>query len=228
MLLALAPGLRVVRRGLDHLQVGLYDERRVVLPRGSATAHVLDRIGQRQPVDLDLPGVAATVAQLLDAGCAVSLSAGQSDRSRPAAQPAGRRGAARVAVVGEVGPDPVPLLTAAGFGAVLRGADQALRADVALLLSRGEPDRERLDPWLRSRLPHLVLRVVDGGVVLGPFVRPGQSACLRCVDAHHATPGPRPPGRAHPLRRGVAAPAERRQRRPRAAAGLAGPRLGRA
>ena len=41
--------------------------------------------------------------------------------------------------------------------------------------------------------PHLLLsgNGRPGGLRLGPFVRPGATACLRCVDAHEAAPDPR-------------------------------------
>jgi hypothetical protein len=89
--------------------------------------------------------------------------------------------------VGGLGPDPHPLLAAAGLPTwVQEPAD----ADVGLLLCHGEPARERLDPWLRHLVPHLVVRVVDAGVVVGPFVLPGRSPCLRCLDAHQADADP--------------------------------------
>ena len=50
----------------------------------------------------------------------------------------------------------------------------------------GEPDRDLLDPYLRDGVPHLVVRLTEGDAVVGPFVVPGRTACLRCVDAHHA------------------------------------------
>lgn len=56
--------------------------------------------------------------------------------------------------------------------------------EVAVAVGVGEPPRDLLDPWVRAATPHLVLRVVEGEVLVGPFVLPGQSACLRCVDAH--------------------------------------------
>jgi bacteriocin biosynthesis cyclodehydratase domain-containing protein len=49
----------------------------------------------------------------------------------------------------------------------------------------GEPAREQLDGWMRTGLPHLVLRLSEGAAVLGPLVLPGETACLRCIDAHH-------------------------------------------
>lgn len=55
-----------------------------------------------------------------------------------------------------------------------------------VLVAVGEPPREHLDPWMRDGTPHLLLRLTEGNAVIGPFVEPGSSACLRCVDAHHA------------------------------------------
>jgi hypothetical protein len=60
------------------------------------------------------------------------------------------------------------------------------RARLTLVLSTGEIDRGQLDPLVRADLPHLVLRAIDGVVVIGPFVVPGATACLRCLDAHHS------------------------------------------
>lgn len=56
---------------------------------------------------------------------------------------------------------------------------------VGLLVGVGEPHREYVDTWQRDGTPHLVLRLTEGRVVIGPFVLPGSTACLRCVDAHH-------------------------------------------
>jgi bacteriocin biosynthesis cyclodehydratase domain-containing protein len=59
-----------------------------------------------------------------------------------------------------------------------------------LLVAVGEPARELLDPWARAGVPHLLLRLVEGHAVVGPFVLPGETACLRCVDAHHTDVDP--------------------------------------
>ncbi|WP_026925905.1 hypothetical protein [Granulicoccus phenolivorans] len=47
---------------------------------------------------------------------------------------------------------------------------------------RLEPDRALTDQLLRLDQPHLLLRPLPDGVVLGPWVSPGHSACTRCVD----------------------------------------------
>ncbi|HSK33052.1 MAG TPA: TOMM precursor leader peptide-binding protein [Propionicimonas sp.] len=170
----LAPGLRVVRRGLDHLQVGLYDARRVLLPRTAAVEHTLGLILQRQPLEGDPAGV---VDRLDRHGCLVW--------EQPFPPTTGT-----VAVAGRLDgpglPDVGDLLAASGIATTRRPDD----ADVVIVLSVGELPRERLDPLLRSRTSHVVVRLVDGAAVIGPFVVPGATACLRCIDAHESVRDP--------------------------------------
>ena len=59
-----------------------------------------------------------------------------------------------------------------------------------VLVTVGEPAREQVDVWMRKGLPHLLLRLTEGLAVIGPFVVPGETACLRCVDAHHTDVDP--------------------------------------
>ncbi|MBA2463655.1 MAG: TOMM precursor leader peptide-binding protein, partial [Nocardioidaceae bacterium] len=47
------------------------------------------------------------------------------------------------------------------------------------------PDRELADPWTQAGMPYVVIRITEGRAVVGPFVVPGETACLRCIDAHH-------------------------------------------
>lgn len=61
---------------------------------------------------------------------------------------------------------------------------------LGLLVGAGEPDRELADRWLREGVTYTVVRIVEGRAVLGPFVEPGVTACLRCVDAHHTDSDP--------------------------------------
>ena len=53
-----------------------------------------------------------------------------------------------------------------------------------LLVAVGEPPREVVDDWMRTATPHLLLRLAEGHALVGPFVLPGETACLRCMDAH--------------------------------------------
>jgi len=57
--------------------------------------------------------------------------------------------------------------------------------EVAALVGVGEPRRELLDEWMRVGAPHVLVRLSEGSTTVGPFVVPGQTACLRCIDAHH-------------------------------------------
>ena len=54
---------------------------------------------------------------------------------------------------------------------------------VHVLLGVGEPSRAHTDPLLREAVPHLVVRLSEGAAVIGPFVLPGITPCLRCLDA---------------------------------------------
>lgn len=172
----LAPGLRVVHRGLSHLQVGLYDGRRVLLPRTATVESALAALQEHQAV---APGpVPEDVLEVLQAhGCLVD-AAEATDRERLR-----RRG--RVALHGAVGPEHA-LLSAAGVRIVGRG--QAV--DVALVSAHGEVDRDHLDPLVRDGTAHLLVRLVDGAAVVGPFVVPGRTPCLRCLDAHERVRDP--------------------------------------
>lgn len=44
--------------------------------------------------------------------------------------------------------------------------------------------------WLRRDVPHLPVICSDGAVSVGPFVRPGQSACLHCLDLYRIDADP--------------------------------------
>lgn len=172
----LAPGLRVVPRGHDHLQIGLYDGRRLVLPRTESVDRALALLLERQAVEED-PAVMAVLDHLDEHGL---LGWGRpGDADRPAVSVLGR-----LEVPGL--PDVVELLAAVG----LSTTPVAVGADAVIVLSAGELDRARLDPLIRSRTSHVVVRLVDGGAVLGPFVVPGTTACLRCVDAHQSVHDP--------------------------------------
>ncbi|ROR92372.1 hypothetical protein [Nocardioides aurantiacus] len=173
----LAPGLRVVRRGTDLLQVGLEPDRRVLLPRDPASAEVLHALRADAPLPTS-PAARRVVHALLERGCL---------QVRPDAAPA-----AAVALLDDLAGDPDdPVSTVR----LLEGAGVAVTpwtegADAVLVRSRGECDRDRLDPLVRAGTPHLLLRLVDGEALLGPFVAPGLTCCLRCVDAHRAVTDP--------------------------------------
>ncbi len=57
-------------------------------------------------------------------------------------------------------------------------------AATTLVVTLGEPRRHVSDRLVRADVAHLWLAVLPTAVRIGPFVEPGRSACLRCVDAH--------------------------------------------
>ena len=62
-----------------------------------------------------------------------------------------------------------------------RTADDVARApDLAVLA--GRPDPVEVAEFMRGGVPHLAVRADEAIGVVGPLVRPGRSACLRCVD----------------------------------------------
>ncbi|MGH3472903.1 MAG: hypothetical protein ACRDPG_12785 [Nocardioidaceae bacterium] len=65
-------------------------------------------------------------------------------------------------------------------------ATDTAHADLLVVASDHEPDRSHADEALRSGLPHVWATVRDVVGVIGPFVVPGSSACLRCVDQARA------------------------------------------
>jgi hypothetical protein len=62
-----------------------------------------------------------------------------------------------------------------------------------LVVAEGEVARGALDPLVRDGVPHLVVTASSGSIAVGPFVVPGITACVRCVDAHRGEHDPRRP-----------------------------------
>lgn len=159
----LAAGVRVVPLGNHLLQVGLEHRGAVRLRRTPATEQALTALSGSAPMPPDAAGL---VAELGERGLVVA---------EPAA-------CGTVAVLGEPPTDPSPLLAAAGLGCTTDPSG----ADLVLLASTGELDRELVAPLARTGQAHLPVRLIDGLAILGPFSVPGRSACLRCVDLHRA------------------------------------------
>ncbi len=156
----LAPGTRIVRRGRGAWQVGIDRGRRVVFP-------------DRPAVRDELEGIRLGTAEA-DHGSELSRTL---DRAGLLARP---RRVLRVVVPSR--PDAELTALLAGLGVRV---ERAARPKVpGLLFAAGEPDRALLDPWLREGRSHIVARIVDGRIVVGPLVVPGRTACLRCIDCH--------------------------------------------
>lgn len=170
----LRPGLHVLRRDDRHLQVGLDPPWRLVVADEPDVRGVLADLEAGEP---PAPRTAA--------GHRVLQELGEAGMLRDAVAPSGR-----VHVAGDDDPaaEARRLLSAAGVAVAGRGP---AGADVALVLAAGEPARESLDDHLRAGRPHLVVAAGAGGYRIGPFVVPGTTACLRCVDAHLGEHDPR-------------------------------------
>jgi bacteriocin biosynthesis cyclodehydratase domain-containing protein len=194
----LRPGLEVFRRDDAHLQVGI-DDPRVVLTDSPSVRGLLDDLRSGaglRPLSAD-SGLALQRlldADLVVAGSEVSTSRPETLTAFARHGPAARdRLAARARCgVDLMAPEPWRSTTVewlVGSGLAVTAASPA----VTFLVSRGEPRRSLLDALVREDRPHLLVSVLADRVRLGPFVVPGVTACLRCVDAHLAEADPRRP-----------------------------------
>ena len=197
----LAPGLRVIQRSRNELQIGLGRDLRLRVPATEPVRRTLTQLlrGEALPDDPStratlnlLAPVLAEGAGLVVAGVEPGDVAALALRTPSYSTLVDRRARATVAICGALevpAGDPRPLLGAAG----LRVASALDAASVAVVLCAGEIDRGDLDLLLRSCTPHLLVRLVEGTALVGPFVDPGRTACLRCIDAHSALDDPEAP-----------------------------------
>ena len=208
----LLPGSHVLRRGPGQLQVGLARPKAVTLAPGSVTPEALpqDAAALRTLrrtgllVDDDAPLRAALPAHGIgDPWVRHTLSASVRRAADRPAQVLEERRRHEVAVTGFGHPVGRDLL--ADLESLCRRTGLPLRRrsrpgppprdavpvqPLGVLVGVGEPSRDLLDGWLREAVPHLVVRLVEGRAVIGPFVVPGRTACLRCIDAYLAENDP--------------------------------------
>ncbi len=165
----LRSGLHVVRRDDAHLQIGLDEPDRLVLR---------DRPGLYAALTaLDLPPapeVRPVLDRLVDDGWVVDAG----DPARGVRERAAQRPPAALEADTLVRDTVTRTCTAAGLGL----SDTA--SATTLVVTLGEPRRRSSDRLVREDVAHLWLAVLPSAVRIGPFVEPGRSACLRCVDAH--------------------------------------------
>jgi bacteriocin biosynthesis cyclodehydratase domain-containing protein len=211
----LLPGTRVLRRDARHLQVGLDPDARVVLPdtpelrrleggeqlrRDPALAARLapvllpDDAPLRSALPAHAPSYADpqawsrhTVASLARRRRADAATLQRRSSYVVVVQPAVPRGEGRPPGLVHALADELRLTcrrSGLRVAHAVPGGPRAHRPPVVrALVSVGEPDRRVVDSW---DVPHLLVRFVEGHAVVGPFVEPGTSACLRCADAHLA------------------------------------------
>lgn len=203
----LRPGARLLRRDADHLQLGLDPAHAVVVTDTPEHRGLLTAWSRGDLVELLTSHPLGR--RLVAAGLVAESTPGTpgQDRYAEAARLAHPAPSADTAPPGPVrldvfGGEPGALV-ARRLAALLGEADAPLTADdtdriedaagAVVLVGVGQPTRDHLDPWLRAGVPHLVVRMDEGVGTVGPFVVPGRTACLRCIDAHHAEDDPRWP-----------------------------------
>ena len=200
----LRPGIHVLRRAVAEVQVGLDPASALVLPdsppvreslRLLATSAHRDAYVDRSVLDLLLthdklvderdlmPGLADE--DLAPATTAALTREAGSDVAR--VRNARRLWRTQTLSFGHPAGDGlrdtfVALARTAGLREA--AARRAAPPDGGVLLGVGEPDHDRVDAWTRAGTPHLAVRLTEGRAVIGPFVVPGTTACLRCLDAH--------------------------------------------
>lgn len=175
----LRPGLHVVRRDDRHLQIGLDAPDRLVLDDVPGLHDTLTHLDRRP-----CPELGPVVDRLVADGWVVEGRAARAAMPRPE----------RPAVALSVSPTleaPVTRACAVAGLTCTTGRAGGEAAAVHLVATLGEPRRSLGDGLVRDDVPHLWVAVLPDAVRLGPFVEPGRSACLRCVDAHLGDVDPR-------------------------------------
>lgn len=202
MVYQLDPAIPRVWRSPHALQFGVERPRLVLDP--------LDAAGERM-VSALAGGVAIGALRLIARSAGADPAAADALLARLApvlAQgggdpPAGPREA--IVVLDGAGP------TAARILALLReaGVDarSGLSADdpavddaaAAIVVASFAVAPHRHQRWLRRDIPHLAVVFGDAGATVGPLVRPGETACLRCLDLHRRDADPAWPALAAQL-----------------------------
>lgn len=194
-----------LRRSPDAVQVGLdTDAARLLAGVSPALAEVLAQIDGRQTLG-SLRRAARRLAvpeRQLDEALAVLRQAGlvvvRSAATPP--DPVGTLSGARIGLIGS-GPLATRLAEALGrcgpaelirTAELIRSADpDAVAPDLTVVATgTAEPDRVLTAGLVRSDQPHLIVRTAGELAVVGPFVLPGRSACLRCIDLTRAGADP--------------------------------------
>ncbi len=210
----LRPGTHVLRRSATELQVGLDPRHAVVLPDEPTVRSLLAGLATAAEVDQPSPTLDLLAAHdlVLDSGSLLPLIPSGTTDSRPVARhdvaalarAAGddapvllqARTSARVTVAtfgqhgSRLAADLRTLLAGAGIGLTAAEGDRGRTDQPIVLAGAGEPHRELLDPAMRDSTPYLLVRIVEGSATVGPFVVPGRTACLRCLDAHQSAADP--------------------------------------
>lgn len=199
----LRPGLQVLRRDVRTLQLGLDWPGVVVLPDTAALQAVLAAVdGIRDVAAVVLTAAASGVDAvacsealdtLIDCGAVVDeahhLRGSATEPAWAASWLLAGPGGTASDLLAERSDHAIEVW---GVGQVADGIRELVprfgltldseAADLVVVASDHEPSRELSDRAMADGRPHLWVVVRELVGVLGPFVSPGTTACLRCVD----------------------------------------------
>ena len=182
MVYALDPRIHRVWRTPDVLQFGI-DRIRLLL-EGVSTAE--ERMLAALDAGVTLQGLVLSGGKGTGPGDAERFL----ERIAPVLRPEGRAQSRHRIVLDGAGATAALMLAilldeGADVRTGLRWSDPFVDAADAAVIVGGfalSPGRHR--PWLQRDIPHLPVVFGDEAVQIGPFVRPGLSPCLVCVDLH--------------------------------------------
>ena len=203
----LRPGLHLLRRDSQTLQVGLDPAERVLIPDTRDNRRLVvepparDTRAALGPLLLDDDSrLRGTVAGRCDSPDDLWLRAAAAAAARAGTPPTEPGTVLRVHPFGGrlselIAADLRTVLHRAGLPAPERLAsgpprEGRPRREVHVVCGVGEPPRTRLDQRVSEGVTHLLLRFVEGRALVGPLVVPGATACLRCLDLHRADADP--------------------------------------
>ena len=161
-----------MRRDDHHLQIGLDPPDRLVLRDRPGLREALTGLDRRAPEQLRpvLDGLVRD-GWVVEAGSAAERRSASWRPVSLSVDPALDGAVRRACTTAHLAPSP--------------------QGPVRLVATLGEPRREVSDTLVRDDLAHLWLAVLAGSVRIGPYVEPGRTTCLRCLDAHLGDVDPR-------------------------------------
>lgn len=193
--LRLRPRCPVMLRDDETVQVGLRPPLAAQLPRHPDVMELLRGL-ETGHAGLPRTGPATAALRALQAADLVvdddearSPAASLAQFGGAAAERSDQRRGHRVAIAADAHTTRLvaTLLTEAGL------AHDDTEPTVCVVVDPGVVCRSRVDPLQRAGVPHLVVSGTPQGHRVGPFVEPGVTACLRCVDAEESADDPRLP-----------------------------------
>jgi bacteriocin biosynthesis cyclodehydratase domain-containing protein len=204
----------VVWRDPWSLQIGVERVHAVVDDVTAGQAEFLAAVSS----GLGAGGISAVVVQV---GCDRAEAADLVRRLGPVVLPppspvgSGRHPVVRLAGRGTLADEVGRLLESCSVGVLLEDADSAAAArgptdgagsHVGVVVGGLVPDPVVTTKWLRQDVPHVLLRVGDRSVRVGPVIVPGVTACARCLHLHDGDDDPAWPAIAGQLAALPAAP----------------------